>query len=95
MKQMKLILINKIEFKVQLASGRKNIPTKSYNFKGLKNVERIKVGKFYKYYYGNTSNYKDVKKSLSKAKVKGYTSAFIVAFKGNDKISVSKALKLQ
>ena len=86
---------NKIEFKVQLASGRKNIPTKPYNFKGLKNVERVKVGKFYKYYYGNTSNYKDVKKSLSKAKEKGYTSAFVVAFKGNEKISVSKALKLQ
>lgn len=86
---------SKIEFKVQLASGRKRIPAKSYNFKGLKNVERIKTGSFYKYYFGNTSNYTDVKKSLSQAKAKGYTSAFVVAFKGNEKISISKALKLQ
>ncbi|MGB0891699.1 MAG: N-acetylmuramoyl-L-alanine amidase family protein [Flavobacteriaceae bacterium] len=86
---------NKIEFKVQIASGRKNIATKPYNFKSLKDVERVKIGNYYKYYYGNTSNYNQAKKALLKAKQKGYTSAFIVAFKGVEKISVSKALKLQ
>ncbi|WP_144896912.1 N-acetylmuramoyl-L-alanine amidase [Lutibacter sp. Hel_I_33_5] len=84
-----------VEYKVQIASGRSKIPTKSYNFKGLKNVERIKVGSFYKYYYGKSSQYKDVKTSLTTVKKKGYTSAFIVAYKNGEKITVSNALKLQ
>ena len=87
--------VNAIEYKIQIASGKNRIATKSYNFKGLKNVQRVAVGKFYKYYYGNTSNYKEVKTSLKKAKSKGYTSAFIVAFKNNKKISVQEAVKMQ
>ena len=84
-----------IEYKVQIASGKNRIPTKSYNFKGLKNIERVSVGKFFKYYYGNTSKYLDVKKSLKTAKSKGYTSAFIVAFVNGEKISVQEAVKMQ
>ena len=53
--------IKSIEYKIQIASGRNQIATKSYNFKGLKGVERISVGKLYKYYYGNTSNYSEVR----------------------------------
>lgn len=80
-------------FKVQIASSKKKIKTKSYNFKGLRNVERVKVGKYYKYYYGNSSNYETVKSALKKAKAKGYSSAFIAAFKNGEKISVVEALK--
>jgi N-acetylmuramoyl-L-alanine amidase len=83
-----------VEFKVQLASGRNKIETKSYNFKGLTNIERVKVGSFYKYYYGVTSSYKDVITSLDIAKKKGYTSAFIVAFKNGEKISVKEVNKM-
>ncbi|KGL63978.1 N-acetylmuramoyl-L-alanine amidase [Polaribacter sp. Hel1_85] len=86
---------NAVEFKIQIASGKNKIATKSYNFKGLKEVQRIPVGKFYKYYYGNTSDYNNAKKSLKTAKSKGYNSAFIVAFKNGEKISVQKAIKMQ
>jgi N-acetylmuramoyl-L-alanine amidase len=82
-----------IVFKVQLASGSKKIETKSYNFKGLKSVERAKVGKYYKYYLGNTSDYSLIKKQHITAKEKGYRTAFIVAFKKGKKISVKEALK--
>ena len=86
--------INKdIIFKVQLASGSRKVQTKSYNFKGLKNVERVKVGKYYKYYLGNTSDYSLIKKQHTKAKGKGYRTAFIVAFKKGNKISIKEALK--
>ena len=68
---------------------------KPYNFKGLKKVQRINVGRYYKYYYGNTSSYNAVKKSLKTAKEKGFTSAFIVAFKKGKKISVQQAIKMQ
>ncbi len=91
------IKINKvkdiIEFKVQIASGKNKIATKSYNFKGLKNTQRVKVGSFYKYYYGVTNSYKNALKSLKIAKNKGYTSAFIVAFKNGEKVSVKEVNK--
>ena len=83
------------EYKIQIASSRKKIATKSYNFKGLKKVERVKVGKFYKYYYGKTVNYNNIKSLLKRVKKKGYRSAFIAAFKNGKKISVKQALKTQ
>jgi len=86
---------NRIEYKVQIASGKNNISTKSYNFKGLKNVKRVKIGAFYKYYYGVTSKYNTAKQSLKQAKNKGYKTAFMVAFKNGEKISVQEAVKMQ
>ena len=80
-------------FKIQIASSKKKIRTKSYNFKGLKNVERVKVGKYYKYYYGHSSDYQETKTAFAKAKKKGYTSAFIVAFKNGEKVPLAQALK--
>ena len=87
--------VNTIEYKIQIASGKNKIATKSYNFKGLKNVQRVKVGNFYKYYSGITNKHKEALKSLKKAKQKGYKSAFMVAFKNGKKISISQAKKLQ
>jgi len=81
-----------IKFKVQLAASKKIIETKSYNFKGLNNISREKEGGFYKYYYGNTESYKQIQKELKRAKRAGFKSAFIVSFKGNEKIKLSKAL---
>lgn len=80
-------------FKVQIASSSNKVSTKSYNFKGLKNIERVKVGKHYKYYLGKTSNYTQIKKLKKQASEKGYTSAFIVAFKGTERVSVANLLK--
>jgi N-acetylmuramoyl-L-alanine amidase len=91
----KVAPLNEIEFKVQIASGKNKIATKSYNFKGLKNVERVPVGNFYKYYYGKNTSYNSVKEALKKAKSKGYKTAFIKAFKNGKKIAVQEALKMQ
>jgi N-acetylmuramoyl-L-alanine amidase len=78
------------EYKVQIASSKTKLATKAYNFKGLKNVQRVKVGRYYKYYYGITNSLKSTKKYLLKAKKKGYSSAFLVAFKNGEKVSVKK-----
>jgi len=82
-----------VEFKVQIASGARKLETKSYNFKGLKNIERIKVGRSYKYYLGKTSDYSEIKELQQLAKSKGYTSAFVVAFRNGKKIPVEEVLK--
>ena len=83
-----------IEYKVQIASSKRKLATKSYNFKGLKNVQRVKVGAYYKYYYGVTSSFKATNKHLAFAKRKGYASAFLVAFKNGEKISVKELNKI-
>ena len=84
-----------VEFKVQIASGKNRIDTKPYNFKGLKNIERINIDSYYKYYYGKTSSYNEAIKSLKIAKNKGYKTAFLVAFLNGEKVSISEAKKLQ
>lgn len=82
-----------LSFKIQVSSSKKKIATKSYNFKGLKNIERVKVQSYYKYYYGKTASYKNIQSLLKRVRKKGYRSAFIAAFKNGVKISVKEALK--
>jgi len=88
----KLRIIKGVDFKIQIASSSKKVNTAAYNFKGLKGVERVRVGAHHKYYYGKTSDYNEVKKLQKFAKEKGYTSSFVVAFKNDKKISVKDAL---
>jgi len=82
-----------IKFKVQIAAGKRKLETKPYNFNGLRNVERVKLGSIYKYYVGKTSDYNKIKEIQKLVKSKGYGSAFIVAFKNGKKISIDDVLK--
>jgi len=82
-----------VDFKVQIASSSKKVKTAPQNFKGLKGVERVKIGAHNKYYYGKTSDYEAIKRLQKEAKDNGYGGAFIVAFKGEKKVSVSSVLK--
>ena len=81
-----------VTFKVQLAAGSKKIATKAYNFKGLKNVAREKFGALYKYFYGSTSNYTEIQLLKTFAQEKGYSSAYVVAFKDGQKVKLSEVL---
>lgn len=80
-------------FRVQLAATGKKIDPDSRNFKGLPNITRQKEGKLYKYYFGATSSYVQVKELHEIAKEKGFVTSYIVAFRENSKISVNDALK--
>ncbi|HPF96470.1 MAG: N-acetylmuramoyl-L-alanine amidase [Flavobacteriaceae bacterium] len=82
-----------IVFKVQIAASSNNIEPKPYNFKGLSDISREKMGALYKYYYGYTSDYNKIKSMLETAKAKGYASAFLVAFKDGEQITMEQALK--
>jgi N-acetylmuramoyl-L-alanine amidase len=63
------------------------------NFKGLKNISVAYDNNVYKYMYGETRDYEEAKKQLQEAKQKGYDSAFLIAFKNGEKISVEDAIK--
>lgn len=84
-----------ITFKVQLAASSKKLEPKSSNFKGLTPVFREKEGKLYKYYFGASSSYSQIQNLHAEAKIKGYKTSFLVAFKDGDKITVNDALKTQ
>lgn len=83
-----------VVFKVQIAAMHKNIKLIPINFKGLNNVSvTTDNGTLYKYIYGSTSDYKVAKKNLEVAKAKGYNSAFLIAYRDGEKISIKEAIK--
>lgn len=82
-----------IIFKVQLSASSKKLKLIPNNFKGLNNISMEEGNKYYKYMYGGTSSYEEAKKQLEEAKSKGYHSAYLIAFKNGEKISVQDALK--
>lgn len=87
------LLIDNVVFKVQIAASSKQLEPKSYNFNGLSDISREKVGNIYKYFYGYTSDYNKIKQFHIQAKAKGYKDSFVVAYKDGNKIAVSEALK--
>lgn len=82
-----------VVFKVQIAAGTKDLPTKPENFNGLSTISKEVAGNLFKYYYGETNSYTTAKQLLDEAKRKGYSDAYVVAYKNGKKISVSDALK--
>ncbi|MCT4582061.1 MAG: N-acetylmuramoyl-L-alanine amidase [Flavobacteriales bacterium] len=83
---------NSIKFRVQIATSQNKVETKSYNFKGMNDVDMYISGKFYKYIVGNYETVEEAKTRLSSVKEKGYTSAFIIAFENGKRISVKEAI---
>ena len=81
-----------IYFAVQISASKRKINLKSYNFKGLKDVWRTKSVKLYRYYTGKSFTIENAKNKLEETKNKGYNNAFIVAFDGDKKISISDAV---
>ncbi|SHG61537.1 N-acetylmuramoyl-L-alanine amidase [Flavobacterium fluvii] len=79
-------------FKVQLAASAKKLELIPSNFKGLRDVSIESGTNLYKYMYGETTDYEEAKQLLQEAKSKGYSSAYLIAFKNGEKISVQDAL---
>jgi N-acetylmuramoyl-L-alanine amidase len=80
-------------FKVQLSASTKKVELIPSNFKGLKDISIESGTNLYKYMYGETTDYNEAKKLLQEAKSKGYDSAYLIAFKNGEKISVQDAIK--
>ena len=80
-------------YKVQIAAGSTKIDPKPYNFNHLDDISFEKENNLYKYYYGASNDYKKILELEDIAKLKGYKSSFIVAFKDGKRIPISEALK--
>ncbi len=81
-------------FKVQIAAVGRKIETTPSNFKGLSGVSVMTDnGSLYKYMYGNTADYETAKRNLEEARSKGYSGAYLVAFRDGKKITIQEALK--
>ncbi|MFP5471596.1 MAG: N-acetylmuramoyl-L-alanine amidase, partial [Bacteroidia bacterium] len=86
---------NGVYFRVQIATSSNELETKPSNFKGLENVLIEKDGKYYKYYIGNFYTFAETEEKKKLAVEKGYTTAFIVAYRNGERVSVSEALRSQ
>lgn len=83
--------INGIVFKVQIATSSLNLPTKPENFKGMKDVEMIQTGKWYKYFVGNYKSHEEAITRQEEVRKMGYDTAFIVAYEDGNKVDVKYA----
>ncbi|MXN90636.1 N-acetylmuramoyl-L-alanine amidase [Flavobacterium sp. Sd200] len=81
-----------VVFKVQISASGRSLDTTPANFKGLNNITKDASTSVIKYFYGATSQYSEAKELLEQAKAKGFTSAFVVAFRDGKKITVQEAL---
>lgn len=82
-----------VVFKIQLAVSGTKLDTAPYNFNGLNSVSMEPVNNLYRYMYGEATSYEAAKGLLAEAKEKGYTTAFVIAFRDGKKITVQEAMK--
>lgn len=82
-----------IVFKVQISASSTKLDLAPSNFKGLSPISMIETNKFYKYMFGETTNYAAAKILLQEAKAKGYETAFVIALKDGIRIDIGEALK--
>ena len=69
--------VQKSYYAVQVMAIFKKIPTTSREFKGHKNVTCVKVGNYYKYVIGNTSDFNEARK-LRQSLQKDFPGSFVV-----------------
>ena len=83
-----------IIFKIQIISSDTRLATNSPQFNGLKNVWEYREGGLYKYTVGNEKDLRSASTLQSELRRKGFSEAFVVAFKNGKRIPVREAKKL-
>lgn len=83
---------NRPMFKIQLASMSRRMNVTDKAFKGLQNVECYEEGGLYKYTYGASYDYNEINRIRKEIAAK-FPNAFIIAFKGNQKVNVAEAIR--
>lgn len=81
-------------FKVQIATSSQKKELIPENFNGVENVSYYEAGGIYRYTVGHEKSIDQANILQLKLKEKGFTDAFIVAFKNGERIALSEALNL-
>ena len=81
-----------IWYAIQIAASVKPIAMGTPLFKGVKQVLEKKIGVYYKYFSGEYLNYTEAVKEMKNLGER-FKGAFVVAFKGDEPISLSEARK--
>lgn len=79
-------------FKVQILSSSRKISLNDEALKGLKGCEWYQEGTLWKYTYGSSTNYNEIRK-LQKELTNRFPDAFIIAFKGGQRTNVNEAIQ--
>lgn len=83
-----------LEFCIQIKSASKPIPLDSKVFENISDVQERKINGVYKYTVGSTNNYNEIVNLQTKVRQK-IKDCFVVVFYNGERISLSKAKKLQ
>ncbi|MEX1131971.1 MAG: N-acetylmuramoyl-L-alanine amidase, partial [Flavobacteriales bacterium] len=83
-----------VRFKVQVTTSSKRIDTKSPDLKGLDGVEEHKGAGLFRYTVGNEATLDAARSVQQRCRDLGFDGAFIVAFKGSERIDLQEAVKL-
>ena len=79
-------------FKIQILTSSAPLKPGDRRLKGLKPVSYYREGGLYKYTYGSSTDYNEVSR-LRKSILSKFKDAFIIAFRGNEKMNVQQAIK--
>lgn len=79
-------------FKVQILSSSRKIALNDEALKGLKGCEWYQEGTLWKYTYGSSTNYNEIRK-LQKELTNRFPDAFIIAFKDGQRTNVNEAIQ--
>lgn len=89
-----VVVADGVRFKVQVHTSSKAMDTTPANFKGLAGVEEHKGAGLFRYTVGNEPTLAAARQLQQTCRDKGFDGAFIVAFKGSERIDLQEAVKL-
>lgn len=90
--QAQKVAANEVVFKIQLFALERLLNNNHSAFKGLKDVTYYREGSFYKYTYGEANTFEAIER-IRKGIAGKFPDAYIIAFRGKEKITVSDAIK--
>lgn len=82
---------DKTVFKIQVSAGSYDLKETDSQFKGYK-VEKVKDGNKFKYFYGASTDYNEVRKTKNEIKT-AFPNCFIVAYKNGQAVDVVAAVE--
>ncbi len=82
-----------IVFSVQIATSKTKLELKSFNFNGMKDVDRIESGNKFKYIVGKYNSIEEAKSRQTEVRKIGYESAFVIAFENGKRLDLQKAIE--